>query len=220
MKPIAEIAQAYSFDPKNIVSYGPSMAKVSEKPTNQGKGHYIAVTAITPSPFGEGKTTTSIGLTQALGKLGHRAMVNLRQPSLGPIFGFKGGATGGGRSIVVPSDAINLHLTGDLHAVSAAHNLLSAAIDTELHHQPARLNIDPSTISWPRVLDINDRSLRQIITGLGGKGNGPVREAKFAITAASEIMGLLGLASDLADLRRRIGGNRHWIYPRQKASHR
>lgn len=168
------------------------------------RGRLILVTAITPTSHGEGKTVVSIGLTQALEKLGRRAAVTLREPSLGPVFGLKGGATGGGLSQVIPSEMINLHFNGDSHAVTSAHNLLAAMIDSQLHHGNP-LGIDVDEITWPRALDMNDRALRHVIVGLGGKANGVPRETGFVITAASEIMAILALARDREDLRARLG---------------
>ncbi|MEJ5368076.1 MAG: formate--tetrahydrofolate ligase [Bryobacteraceae bacterium] len=167
------------------------------------RGKLILVTAITPTSHGEGKTVVSIGLTQALERLGRRAAVTLREPSLGPVFGLKGGATGGGLSQVIPSEMINLHFNGDFHAVTSAHNLLAAMIDAHLHHGNA-LGIDVDEITWPRALDMNDRALRHVIVGLGGKANGVPRETGFVITAASEIMAILALARDREDLRARL----------------
>ncbi|MCC6857411.1 MAG: formate--tetrahydrofolate ligase [Bryobacterales bacterium] len=167
-------------------------------------GKLILVTAISPTAHGEGKTVVSIGLAQALEQSGRRAIATLREPSLGPVFGLKGGATGGGRSQVLPSDMINLHFNGDFHAVTAAHNLLAAMIDAHIHHNNA-LRIDVDNIFWPRTMDMNDRALRHIIVGLGGKANGVPRETGFVITAASEVMAILALANCRADLRRRLG---------------
>jgi formate--tetrahydrofolate ligase len=169
------------------------------------RGKLILVTAITPTSHGEGKTVVSIGLTQALEKLGKRVAVTLREPSLGPVFGLKGGATGGGRSQVIPSEMINLHFNGDFHAVTSAHNLLAAMIDSHLHHGN-ELGIDVDNIWWPRTMDMNDRALRHVIVGLGGKANGIPRETGFVITAASEVMAILALASSREDLRRRLAG--------------
>jgi formate--tetrahydrofolate ligase len=184
--------------------YGKYTAKLRlellEKPR---RGKLILVTAITPTSHGEGKTVVSIGLTQALEKLGRLAAVTLREPSLGPVFGLKGGATGGGRSQVIPSEMINLHFNGDFHAVTSAHNLLAAMIDSHLHHGNA-LGIDVDEINWPRALDMNDRALRHVIVGLGGKANGVPRETGFVITAASEVMAILALARDREDLRTRL----------------
>jgi formate--tetrahydrofolate ligase len=168
------------------------------------RGKLVLVTAMTPTSSGEGKTVNTIGLTQGLAKLGHLAVAALREPSLGPVFGQKGGATGGGRASVEPLDKINLHFNGDFHAVTAAHNLLAALLDTHLHFGN-ELRLDPKEILWPRALDMNDRALRRIATGLGGRENGPARETGFLITAASEIMAILALAESRADLRRRLG---------------
>jgi formate--tetrahydrofolate ligase len=167
------------------------------------RGKLILVTAITPTSHGEGKTVVSIGLTQALRRLGHRAAATLREPSLGPVFGIKGGATGGGQSQVLPPDIINLHFNGDIHAIASAHNLLAALIDAHIHHSNA-LRIDVDNLWWPRTMDMNDRALRHVVIGLGGKLNGVPRETGFVITAASEIMALLALAADREDLRRRL----------------
>lgn len=167
------------------------------------RGRMILVTAVTPTSHGEGKTVVSIGLTQALRRLGQRAVATLREPSLGPVFGIKGGATGGGRSQVLPSDIINLHFNGDIHAIAAAHNLLAALIDAHIHHSNA-CRIDVDNLWWPRTMDMNDRALRDVVIGLGGKLNGVPRETGFVITAASEVMALLALAADREDLRRRL----------------
>lgn len=167
-------------------------------------GKLVVVTAVTPTPQGEGKTTTVVGLVDALRRLGVRAVGTLRQPSLGPTFGLKGGASGGGRAQVVPAEAVNLHLTGDFHAVTAAHNLAAAMVDNHVHHGNS-LGIEPGTLAWHRTLDVDDRELRNVVVGLGGRVNGPVRETGFVITAASEVMAVLALARDLADLRARLG---------------
>src|SRR5262249_55322676 len=167
-------------------------------------GKLIITTAITPTKAGEGKTTTSISLTQGMGKIGKDVMLCLREPSMGPVFGIKGGGTGGGYALVVPMEEINLHLNGDFHAVTAAHNLLAAALDASIYHGNP-LDIDPQTITWPRSLDVNDRELRYNVHGLGGRMHGYPREGQFVITAASEIMAVLALASDLTDLRARLG---------------
>lgn len=166
--------------------------------------NYVVVTAMTPTPFGEGKTTTAIGLAQGLIRIDQKAVLTLRQGAMGPTFGIKGGAAGSGRARILPADRVGLHLTGDFHAVTAAHNLLAAIIDNHLHHGNA-LGIEERTITWPRVLDVNDRSLRHIVTGLGAKADGVTRQASFDITPASEVMVILSLASDLADLRERLG---------------
>jgi hypothetical protein len=170
----------------------------------QRRGKLVLITAITPTTSGEGKTVTTIGLTQGLVKRGHNAVAALREPSLGPVFGQKGGATGGGKASLAPLDKINLHFNGDFHAITAAHNLLAALLDTHLHFGN-ELGIDPKEILWPRAIDMNDRSLRQIAIGMGGRSNGPARETGFVITAASEIMAILALADSRSDLRRRLG---------------
>src|SRR4029077_17534157 len=168
------------------------------------RGLYVVVTAITPTPLGEGKTTTTIGLTQGLNRIGKQAAVAIRQPSLGPVFGIKGGAAGGGYSQVIPMEDFNLHLTGDNHAIGAAHNLAAAFLDNHIHHKNV-LGIDPYSIVWPRVVDISDRAIRRAVIGLGGKENGPSRETEWQITVASEVMAVLALASDLHALRARLG---------------
>ncbi|MHB8422077.1 MAG: formate--tetrahydrofolate ligase [Leptospirales bacterium] len=164
---------------------------------------YVLVTGMTPTPLGEGKTTTSIGLSMALNKLGVRTAVSIRQPSMGPVFGIKGGGAGGGRSTIEPSEVLNFHLTGDIHAVGVAHNLMASAIDNEIHHGN-RLEIDPLSVNWPRVLDLNDRVLRKVVVGLGGKGNGMPRESRFDITVSSEIMAILALSLSYDDLSERL----------------
>ena len=208
MRPIIEIAQGLGLFSDDIDLYGKYKAKVSlevlENFSEKPQSKYIDVTAITPTPLGEGKTVTTIGLSQALNKIGKKSIVCIRQPSLGPVFGIKGGAAGGGYSQVVPMEDFNLHLTGDTHAVAAANNLLAAFIDNHLHHGN-KLNIDPFTISWPRVVDISDRALRKIVIGLGGKTNGVPRESSFDIAVASEVMAILALTTDIFDLRARLG---------------
>jgi len=208
MKPITEIAQSLGLSSDDIDLYGKYKAKVSlevlKNFSERPQSKYIDVTAITPTPLGEGKTVTTIGLSQALNKIGKKSIVCIRQPSLGPVFGIKGGAAGGGYSQVVPMEDFNLHLTGDTHAVAAANNLLAAFIDNHLHHGN-KLNIDPFTISWPRVVDISDRALRKIVIGLGGKTNGVPRESSFDIAVASEVMAILALTTDIFDLRARLG---------------
>lgn len=208
-KPIGEVAAALGFHHDEIEPYGRTKAKLSiegiERLEKLGRrGKYVVVTAISPTPLGEGKTTTTVGLAQGLNKIGHRAAVAIRQPSLGPVFGIKGGAAGGGYSQVIPMEEFNLHLTGDVHAIGAAHNLAAAFLDNHLHHGNA-LNIDLRSITWPRVVDISDRAIRKTIIGLGGRENGVVRESETVITVASEVMAVLALASDLADLRARLG---------------
>jgi formate--tetrahydrofolate ligase len=207
LRPIAEVAQDLGLQPDEIEPYGRHVAKIGfealARPAPR-QGALVLVTAITPGSHGEGKTTTAIGLVDALRHLGVRAVATLRQPSLGPVFGLKGGASGGGRAQVVPVERVNLHLTGDFDAVAAAHNLAAALVDNHLNHGNA-LGIEPGSVSWPRALDVNDRVLRDVVVGLGGRGNGPVRETAFVITAASEVMALLALARDVPDLRRRLG---------------
>jgi len=208
LRPIHEVAQELGIADTHVIQYGKDKAKVSlealAKPRSRNTPPtLILVSAITPTPAGEGKTTTTIGLGQALRRLGKHTSVALREPSLGPCFGVKGGGTGGGQSQLEPATKINLHFNGDFHAVSAAHNLLASMIDNHLHHGNA-LDIEPSRVLWPRVVDMNDRALRQIIVGLGGKSNGIPRESSFEITAASEIMAILCLAKDTEDLRERI----------------
>jgi len=208
IKPIREVALAVGLREEEIISYGRYKAKIHlstlEARSEQPDGKLVVVSSITPSPPGEGKTTVTIGLGQALSRVGKRAVIAIREPSIGPCLGQKGGGTGGGRSQVVPADEINLHFTGDLHAVTAAHNLLAAAIDNHLFHGND-LGIDPRQILWRRVMDMNDRALRQIVLGLGGKSQGYPREDGFLITAASEVMAILCLAMNPADLRRRLG---------------
>jgi formate--tetrahydrofolate ligase len=208
-RPIFEIARELGLRDDEVEPYGSAKAKVtleaierleSERP----RGKYVLVTAISPTPLGEGKSTTTVGLAQGLNRIGHSAAVCLRQPSLGPVFGIKGGAAGGGHSQVIPMEDFNLHLTGDVHAIGAAHNLAAAFIDNHLHHGNA-LGIDPLNVLWPRVVDISDRALRKIVIGLGGRENGYPRETEFVITVASEVMAILALATDLDDLRARLG---------------
>jgi formate--tetrahydrofolate ligase len=206
LRPIADIAADLGIERDELESYGPFKAKVSlsilDRLRDRPDGREIVVTAMTPTPFGEGKTTTTIGLAQALNRIGVRAAPALRQPSLGPIFGVKGGGAGGGYSQVVPMEDINLHFTGDLHAVTAAHNLAAAFLDNHLFRGNA-LGIETASIGWPRVLDVDDRSLRHVRIGIGESRD--ERESAFHITAASEVMAILALATDLDDLRRRIG---------------
>ena len=207
-RPIVDLAHEIGLHDDEIEQYGPYKAKVrlegitrleAEAAAAGRRGKYVVVTAITPTPLGEGKTTTSIGLVQGLNRIGHRAAVCIRQPSLGPVFGIKGGAAGGGYSQVIPMEDFNLHLTGDNHAVGAAHNLLAAFVDNSLTHS------NPLGVLWPRVVDISDRAVRKAIIGLGGRENGYPRETEWQITVASEVMAVLALASDLHDLRRRLG---------------
>lgn len=208
MLPITEIAKKLGIDPDIIDTYGKYKAKlplslIDESKVNKNK--LILVTAITPTPAGEGKTTTSIGLAQAMNKLGHQTTVVLREPSLGPVFGIKGGAAGGGHSQVIPMEDINLHFTGDLGAIEKAHNLLSALIDNNLQSKTRNLGLDPRTIKWKRVMDMNERALRDIVIGLGGETQGVPRETGFDITAASEIMAILCLAKNIQDLKEKLG---------------
>ncbi|MCX7023165.1 MAG: formate--tetrahydrofolate ligase [Spirochaetes bacterium] len=222
IRPISEIAAGYGIGPDDIDLFGRYKAKVrlafirelEKKPV---RARYIDVTAITPTPLGEGKTTTTVGLAQGLGKIGKKASCAIRQPSMGPTFGIKGGAAGGGYSQIVPMEDFNLHLTGDIHAVAAAHNLCAAALDARVYHESRwsdayfekqglkKLNFDQYNIWWRRVVDINDRVLRKIILGVGGLDNAPLRESGFDIAVASEVMAILALAKSLRDLRERIG---------------
>ena len=207
MKPICEIADDLGISADELELYGKYKAKLSDELCDRLEGEkdgkLILVTAINPTPAGEGKTTTSVGLGQAMKKIGKSAVIALREPSMGPVMGIKGGAAGGGYAQVVPMEDINLHFTGDMHAITAANNLLSAAIDNHIH-QGNELDIDARTITWKRCLDMNDRALRQVVVGLGGKVNGYPREDGFMITVASEIMAILCLAKDMDDLKRRI----------------
>ena len=208
MLPIYKIANKLGIPDEFLEPCGKYTAKIKLdfllQPEPKRLGKLILVTAITPTEYGEGKTVTSIGLAQALEKCGKKSIATLREPSLGPVFGVKGGATGGGKSKVHPSEMINLHFNGDFHAVTTAHNLLAALVDSHLYYGN-EMNIDPDTISWPRTIDMNDRVLRKIIVGLGGKLNGVPRETGFVITAASEIMAILALANSREDLRQRLG---------------
>ena len=207
LKPISEIAKKLGIGEEYIESYGRYKAKIDynllKKYEDAKNGKLILVTAITPTPAGEGKTTTTVGLGDALNRLGKKAMIALREPSLGPVFGVKGGAAGGGYSQVLPMEDINLHFTGDIHAIGAANNLLAAMVDNHIHQGNA-LNIDVRRIVWRRAMDMNDRQLRSIVNGLGGKGNGVPREDGFDITVASEVMAILCLAADIDDLKQRL----------------
>ena len=207
LRPIADIAAQLNISGDYLQPHGRYTAKLKldllAESASRPQGKLILVTAMTPTSHGEGKTVVSIGLAQAINRLGRRGVVTLREPSLGPVFGLKGGATGGGRSRVLPSEQINLHFNGDFHAITTAHNLLAASIDSHMHHGNA-LRMDVDSVSWPRAMDMNDRALRHVIVGLGGKANGLPRETGFVITAASEIMAILALASSRADLRRRL----------------
>lgn len=207
MKPIVEVASQLDISDDELELYGKYKAKISpdvlERLKDRPNGKLVLVTAINPTPAGEGKTTTNVGLSMALNKLGKKTITTLREPSLGPCFGIKGGAAGGGYSQVVPMDDINLHFTGDFHAITSAHNLLAAMLDNHIHQGNA-LDIVTKKIVWKRVLDMNDRSLRHIIVGLGKKGDGVMRESGFDITVASEIMAILCLATDIEDLKARL----------------
>ena len=204
LAPITEIAAKAGVSDDALIPYGKHMAKVdiTQNPGNT-PGKLVVVTGVSPTPAGEGKSTTLIGLTDALAKLGKNAMVALREPSLGPVMGIKGGAAGGGYSQVVPMEQINLHFTGDFHAITSANNTLAALIDNHIHQGNA-LGIDPRRVTWQRCVDVNDRALRNVVTGLGGPAHGVPAETGFTITAASEIMAILGLATDLEDLKQRL----------------
>lgn len=208
LEPIESIAWKLGISSHELMPMGKGMAKITWDALSQRftkpQGSLVLVTSVNPTPFGEGKTVTTIGLTQALCAIGQSATCVIREPSMGPVFGIKGGAAGGGHSQVIPMEEINLHFTGDLHAVTSAHNLLSALIDNHIK-QGNETQLDPTRIFWPRVLDMNDRSLRNIVIGLGGPANGLPRQDRFDITAASEVMAILVLANDYADLRKRIG---------------
>jgi len=208
MEPIEAVAWKLGISSHELMLMGNGVAKVSwsalKERFSKPQGSMVLVTSVNPTPFGEGKTVTTIGLTQALCAIGQSATCVIREPSMGPVFGIKGGAAGGGHAQVLPMEDINLHLTGDLHAVTSAHNLLSALIDNHLKHGNA-CKLDSSRISWPRVIDMNDRALRNVTVGKGGPANGMVREDRFDITAASEVMAILVLATDYADLRARLG---------------
>ncbi len=207
LKPITDVAATIGLSETDLNLYGPYKAKIKlealRRPGASSSGKLVLVTAITPTPLGEGKTTVSIGLSQAFWKLGKRSVVALREPSLGPVFGLKGGATGGGYSQVLPMEDINLHFTGDFHAVTAAHNLLSAVMDAMIFHGN-EVGIDPGRILWPRTIDMNDRSLRNVVIGLKQALNGPMREERFVITPDSEIMAILGLSKSYSELKERI----------------
>ncbi len=206
--PLDTVGASIGLGPHLLEPYGRHVAKISldavEELAERPKARYVLVSAITPTPLGEGKTTTTVGLGQAFRHIGRTATVAIRQPSMGPTFGIKGGAAGGGHSQVVPMEILNLHLTGDMHAVTAAHNLLAAMVDNALH-QPGGVDLDPHRISWRRVLDVNDRSLRNVVVGLGAQADGVPRQSGFDITAASEVMAILALATSLSDLRARLG---------------
>ncbi len=206
LRPIADVAGELGLGPDEILPYGRYKAKISAEAIAKRKptGRLVLVTGINPTPAGEGKSTVTVGVSQAFRRLGKKVVVCIREPSLGPVFGVKGGAAGGGYAQVVPMDEINLHFTGDFHAITSAHNLLSAMLDNHLHQGNA-LGIDPRRITWPRTMDMNDRSLRSMVISLGGINAGPVREERFVIVPGSEIMAILALATDLQDLEARLG---------------
>ncbi|MGH3979889.1 MAG: formate--tetrahydrofolate ligase [Pseudonocardiaceae bacterium] len=212
-RPLEQVAVDMGIGPRLLEPYGHDVAKINLNAIDE-MGHrpparYVVVTAVTPTPLGEGKTTTTVGLGQGFKHIGKQATVAIRQPSMGPTFGIKGGAAGGGYSQVVPMELLNLHLTGDMHAVTAAHNLLAAVIDNRLHHHDGAgldlPDIDPHSVTWNRVLDVNDRALRNIVVGLGSAADGVPRQSGFDITAASEVMAVLALSTSLQDMRRRLG---------------
>src|SRR5256886_3483731 len=202
-----QIAERMGIAPDLLEPYGHDVAKIKleaiEALAGRPKAKYVVVSAITPTPLGEGKTTTTVGLGQALTHIGHSATVAIRQPSMGPTFGIKGGAAGGGYSQVVPMERLNLHLTGDMHAITAAHNLLAAMIDNQIHHHETL--VDRDSVTWRRVLDVSDRVLRNVIVGLGTREDGVIRSTGFDITAASEVMTVLALTTSLKDMRQRLG---------------
>jgi len=208
LRPVADVAADAGLLPEEVEPYGRYKAKVDlaviDRLAERADGKLVITTGITPTKAGEGKTTSAISLIQGLARIGERGLLCMREPSVGPVFGIKGGGTGGGYAQVLPMEDINLHFNGDFHAVTAAHNLLAAALDASIYNDNP-LDIESRTITWPRTLDVNDRSLREIIIGLGGTAHGVPRESGFVITAASEVMALLGLASDLTDLRARLG---------------
>ena len=198
MRPITDVANELGLAPEHLFPWGPGRAKIALEATGPARGKLVLVTAMTPTPTGEGKTTTAISLGMGLRKRGNKVAVALREPSLGPVFGKKGGGTGGGRATIEPAEAINLHNTGDMHAITSAHNLLAAMVDNALEF---RYGPDPRRTRWRRVMDMNDRALRRVILGL----DGAIRESGFDITAASEVMAVLCLAEDRADLEARLG---------------
>lgn len=209
LKPLPELAKEMGIDPRFLEMYGSDVAKVKleaiEELKDRPKAKYVVVSAITPTPLGEGKTTSTVGLGQAFRHLGKKATIAVRQPAMGPTFGIKGGAAGGGYSQVVPMEMLNLHLTGDTHAVTSAHNLLAAMLDNHIHHSDDFFHVDRHSVTWRRVLDVNDRALRDIVIGLGGRADGIPRESGFDITAASEVMAILALSTSLRDMRERLG---------------
>ena len=209
LKPPEEIAASMGIGRHLLEPYGDAVAKIKleaiEELADRPKAKYVVVTAVTPTPLGEGKTTTTVGLGQAFAHIGRRGVVAIRQASMGPTFGIKGGASGGGWSQVVPMENLNLHLTGDLHAVTAAHNLLAAMIDNHVHHNDDFFNVDRHSVTWRRVLDVNDRALRNIVIGMGVREDGVIRQSGFDITPASEVMAIVALATSLRDMRERLG---------------
>jgi len=209
LEPLEAIAAGMGVGRHLLEPYGDAVAKIKleavEELADRPPAKYVVVSAITPTPPGEGKTTTTVGLGQAFAHIGRRAVIAIRQPSMGPVFGIKGGGGGGGWSQVVPMENLNLHLTGDLHAITAAHNLLAAMIDNHVHHNDDFFNVDRHTITWRRVLDVNDRSLRNIVTGMGVREDGVIRQGGFDITAASEVMAIVALSTSLRDMRERLG---------------
>jgi formate--tetrahydrofolate ligase len=209
LRPPEEIAASMGIGRHLLEPYGDAVAKIKleaiQELADRPPAKYVVVTAITPTPLGEGKTTTTVGLGQAFAHIGRRAVVTIRQASMGPTFGIKGGASGGGWSQVVPMENLNLHLTGDLHAVTAAHNLLAAMIDNHVHHNDDFFNVDRHSVTWRRVLDVNDRALRNIVIGMGVREDGVIRQSGFDITAASEVMAIVALATSLRDMRERLG---------------
>jgi formate--tetrahydrofolate ligase len=209
LKPPQEIAATMGIGRHLLEPYGDAVAKIKleaiQELADRPPAKYVVVTAVTPTPLGEGKTTTTVGLGQAFAHIGRRAVVTIRQASMGPTFGIKGGASGGGYSQVVPMERVNLHLTGDLHAVTAAHNLLAAMIDNHVHHNDDFFNVDRHSVTWRRVLDVNDRALRNIVIGMGVREDGVIRQSGFDITAASEVMAIVALATSLRDMRERLG---------------
>jgi len=221
-RPIAEVGAELGISPERLLPYGAGIAKIGGPIPSEQKGKLILVSAMTPTRAGEGKTTVSVSLAQGLGRIGKRGCVVLREPSLGPCLGLKGGAAGGGHAQVIPMEEINLHFTGDFHAISSAHNLLAAALDNHIHHGNV-LGLEPRTVIWRRVMDMNDRALRNIIVGLGGRTMGVPRETGFDITAASEIMAILCLSENFTDLQERLGailvgqerGSRRGVYARE-----
>jgi formate--tetrahydrofolate ligase len=209
LKPPEQVAATMGIGRHLLEPYGDAVAKIKleaiQELADRPPAKYVVVTAVTPTPLGEGKTTTTVGLGQAFAHTGRRAVVAIRQASMGPTFGIKGGASGGGYSQVVPMETLNLHLTGDLHAVTAAHNLLAAMIDNHVHHNDDFFNVDRHSVTWRRVLDVNDRSLRNIVIGMGVREDGVIRQSGFDITAASEVMAIVALATSLRDMRERLG---------------